>query len=100
MVNTKFNKSHIKYFIFRFDPDRFTHEHARERSHLSFVPFGFAGKRACPGQKFSYAEICVVLVTLLRKYKVKMVKGQDIEPVYGLVTHPSEEIWITISKRK
>ncbi|XP_053373354.1 cytochrome P450 20A1-like [Mercenaria mercenaria] len=83
----------------KFDPDRFTHEHARERPHLAFSPFGFAGKRVCPGQRFAYAEATVALVTLLRKFKVKMVEGQIIEPVHGLVTHPSEEIWITISKR-
>ncbi|XP_053374057.1 cytochrome P450 20A1-like [Mercenaria mercenaria] len=76
----------------KFDPDRFTHEHARERPHLTFSPFGFAGKRICPGQRFAYAETTVALVTLLRKFKVKMVEGQNIEPVHGLVTHPSEEI--------
>ncbi|XP_060554899.1 cytochrome P450 20A1-like [Ruditapes philippinarum] len=84
----------------KFDPNRFTHEHNRERSHFSFSPFGFAGKRICPGQKFAYTETTVALVTLLRKFKVKMVEGQIIEPVHGLVTHPSDEIWITISKRK
>jgi cytochrome P450 family 20 subfamily A len=90
----------LQCVFFRFDPNRFTHEHNRERSHFSFSPFGFAGKRICPGQKFAYTETTVALVTLLRKFKVKMVEGQIIEPVHGLVTHPSDEIWITISKRK
>lgn len=83
----------------KFDPDRFTHEHLRERSHLAFSPFGFAGKRVCPGQRFAYGEATVAMVTLLRKFKVSLVEGQMIEPVHGLVTHPSEEIWITLAKR-
>ena len=85
--------------MLRFDPDRFSHENSKKRSHYDFSPFGFAGKRVCPGQKFSYTEGTVALVTLLRKFKVTMVDGQVIEPVHGLVTHPSDEVWITITKR-
>ena len=25
---------------------------------MAFQPFGFAGKRICPGYRFSYAEAC------------------------------------------
>ncbi|KAL4222448.1 hypothetical protein ACF0H5_018487 [Mactra antiquata] len=82
-----------------FDPDRFSPENRKGRPHLAFSPFGFAGKRVCPGQHFAYAEGTVALVTLLRKFKVKMVEGQVIKPVHGLVTHPSDEIWVTISNR-
>ncbi|KAK3588054.1 hypothetical protein CHS0354_012100 [Potamilus streckersoni] len=83
----------------KFDPDRFSPENTKKRPTLAFSPFGFAGKRICPGYRFSYAEASVCIVTLLKKFKVHMVKGQFVTPVYGLVTHPEEEIWITISKR-
>ena len=83
----------------RFDPDRFSPENTKSRHNLAFQPFGFAGKRVCPGYRFAYAEATVCFVTLIRKFKVKMVEGQVITPVYGLVTHPSEEVWITIEKR-
>ncbi|WAQ93639.1 CP20A-like protein [Mya arenaria] len=81
-----------------FDPDRFAPE-KKHLHHLSFVPFGFAGKRKCPGYRFAYAEVTVAMVTILRKFKVKLVEGQVITPVHGLVTHPSDEVWITISRR-
>ena len=84
---------------FRFDPDRFSPENKKNRPSLAFQPFGFAGKRICPGYRFAYAEAIVCFVTLLRKFKVKMVEGQMVSPVFGLVTHPEEEIWITIEKR-
>ena len=53
----------------------------------------------CPGQKFAYAEATVCLVTLLRKFKLDLVEGQVVTPAHGLVTHPEEEIWVTLSKR-
>ena len=29
-----------------------------------------------------------------------MVPGQVVEAMYGIVTKPSEEIWLTVEKRK
>ena len=87
------------YLISRFDPDRFSPENSKSRPSFAFQPFGFAGKRVCPGQKFAYAEAVVALVTILRKFKLKMVEGQVVTPTFGLVTHPTEEIWITLQKR-
>ena len=83
----------------KFDPDRFSPENSKKRPSLAFKPFGFAGKRICPGQKFAYGEATVCFASLLKKFKINMVEGQVINPVHGLVTHPSEEVWITIEKR-
>ncbi|XP_033762753.1 cytochrome P450 20A1-like isoform X2 [Pecten maximus] len=85
----------------KFDPDRFSPENIKNRPPLSFQPFGFAGKRVCPGYRFAYAEATVCLVTLLRKFKIRLVDdGQVVNPVYGLVTHPDKEIWVKIEKRE
>ena len=66
-----------------------------------FEPFGFAGKRKCPGYRFAYMEVAVFMSVLVRKFKFKLVDGQaEVTPVYGLVTTPSEEIWITLEKRE
>ncbi|KAK3731833.1 hypothetical protein QZH41_020194 [Actinostola sp. cb2023] len=83
----------------RFDPDRFSPENVKDRPSLAYQPFGFAGKRKCPGWRFSIAEGLVFLSVFFRRFKVKLVEGQKVEPVYRLVTSPKEEIWITISKR-
>ena len=53
----------------------------------------------CPGQHFAYAEVTVALVTLLRKFKVHLFEGQDVTPIYRLVSLTKDEIWITLSKR-
>ncbi|KAL5006350.1 hypothetical protein ScPMuIL_015156 [Solemya velum] len=82
-----------------FDPDRFSPDNVKERPPLAFSPFGFAGKRLCPGQKLAYSAVTVCVVTLLRKYSIKLVEGQVARAVYGLVTHPEEEVWITLDSR-
>lgn len=82
-----------------FDPERFSVENTRKRPNLSFEPFGFAGKRVCPGYRFAYSETAVCLIVLLQKFNVSLANTQDIKRVYGLVTHPSEEIIVKVAKR-
>lgn len=83
----------------KFDPDRFSKENKQKRSQFTFPPFGFAGNRVCPAEEYTFANATVALVTLLRKFKVHVTEGQVVTSVYGLVTHPKEEIWVTLSKR-
>lgn len=90
-----------KYFPLpnKFDPGRFSPENSKSRPSFAFQPFGFAGKRTCPADNFAYVEATIGLVTILRKFKVKMVEGQVVIPTFGFATHPTEEIWITLQKR-
>ncbi|KAL9966277.1 hypothetical protein ACROYT_G024326 [Oculina patagonica] len=84
----------------RFDPDRFSPENIKERPSLAYQPFGFAGKRKCPGWRFSIAEGLVFLSVLIKRFKFHLVEGQDVKPVHGLVTSPVEEVWVTVTERK
>ena len=86
-------------FLNRFDPDRFSAENTKKRDKFNFQPFGFAGKRICPGYRFTYIEVTVFLSVLCKAFKFNLVEGQVVEPVYGLVTHPKDEIWVTLDKR-
>ncbi|XP_006811848.2 cytochrome P450 20A1-like [Saccoglossus kowalevskii] len=83
----------------RFIPERFLPENASTRHPFSFQPFGFAGKRKCPGYRTVYSEGAVFLATLCRKFKFRMVEGQTIDRKYGFVTIPSNDIWVTVTKR-
>ncbi len=87
------------FLAIRFDPERFSNEEVKKRHPMAFQPFGFAGKRKCPGYRFSYAEVAVVLSVLLRRFKIHLVDGQVVEPEHALVTQPKEGIWITVTKR-
>lgn len=83
----------------KFNPDRFSKENSELRSRFCFSPFG-VGKRECLAKHFSYAAATVAMVTLLRKFKVELADDkQELIPIYGLVTHPKEEIFIKLSQR-
>lgn len=66
---------------------------------LAYQPFGFAGKRKCPGWRFSIVEGLVFLSVLIKRFKFHLVEGQQVNPVHGLVTSPAEEVWITVTRR-
>ena len=83
----------------RFDPERFSPAESRHRHPLAFVPFGFAGKRKCPGYLFTYAEVGAFLIILLRRYKVSIVTKGPVEKVYGLATSPKDEIFAKLDLR-
>lgn len=83
----------------RFDPDRFSTENIKQLPSLAYQPFGFAGKRKCPGWRFSIAEGLVFLSVLIRRFKFHLVEGQEVKPVYRLVTSPAEEVWVTVTER-
>ncbi|XP_076460828.1 cytochrome P450 20A1-like isoform X2 [Babylonia areolata] len=82
-----------------FDPDRFSEERSRGRPTIAFSPFGFAGHRKCPGYRLAYVMASIMMVSALQKFRFMLVPGQDVKPVYGLVTHPKEEIWIKVARR-
>ncbi|XP_071805028.1 cytochrome P450 20A1-like [Asterias amurensis] len=84
----------------KFDPERFSEDNITQRQETGFQPFGFAGKRSCPGQHFAYAQMTIFLAVLCRTLKFNLVEGQVVVPRYGLVTSPEEEIWVTVEKRK
>ncbi|XP_076460826.1 cytochrome P450 20A1-like [Babylonia areolata] len=82
-----------------FDPDRFSEERSKGRPTLAFSPFGFAGNRKCPGYRLAYVMASIMMVSALQKFRFMLVPGQDVKPVFGLITHPKEEIWIKVARR-
>lgn len=84
-----------------FDPDRFLPENAKHRPPLIFSPFGFAGKRICPGNRIASVESTIMMTVLLRRFKFHLADEQQrIEPMYGIVTKPSCEMWMNIESRQ
>lgn len=80
----------------RFDSSRFN----EEIPELAYCPFGFAGKRTCPGQDLSLLHMSVFLVTLCQRLKLKLIQDQVVTPTFALVTKTDDEVWLTLERRK
>ena len=72
----------------------------KQRDSLAFSPFGFAGKRKCPGYRLAYVEASSAVAALVRSFKFHLVEGTEVVKEYNLVTQPKEEIWVTTEKRE
>ena len=64
----------------RFDPERWTPEAREVRPRFSYFPFG-GGARVCIGERFAWMEGVLVLATLAQKWKLRLARGQRVEPL-------------------
>src|SRR5580700_10683574 len=80
-----------------FNPERFTK--ANEKLHRPFthLPFG-AGPRGCIGGNYATLQILMIMSALFRKYDLKLVPGQSIEPRPMVILRPEYGIRMTFTE--
>lgn len=84
----------------KFDPDRFNSVNMQTYDPLAFQPFGFAGKRKCPGFRFAFYEAFVYLTCVVRNFNIRLVDEQNVSYYHRLVTQFDDELWITADPRE
>ena len=67
----------------RFDPERFTEEHAEGRPTLAYLPFG-TGPRFCIGGHFAMTEALVITAMVVRSWRLRPVEGHPVVPEPGI----------------
>ena len=82
----------------RFDPERFTPERTGERHAFAYLPFG-GGPRQCIGNGFAMLEACVVLATIARAYRLRMVPGHCVEAQGWITLRPRYGLRMTLEPR-
>ncbi len=74
-----------------FNPERFTPENKKKQEPYSYIPFG-GGPRLCIGNNFALMEMQFALSMMIRRYKIEIIKDQEVDinplitlrPRYGL----------------
>ena len=71
----------------RFEPERFSRERSEGRHPMAWLPFG-AGPRNCLGRRFAMLETKLLLVRLVRRFRLEMAEStpRQLEFVVPTVT--------------
>ena len=83
----------------RFDPERFTPERIQERHPFAYIPFG-GGPRICIGNGFAMMEACLILATIARFYRLRVVPGHRVEAQGWITLRPRYGLRMTLEKRE
>jgi cytochrome P450 len=82
----------------RFEPERFLAERAVGRPRYAFFPFG-GGPRMCIGNLFALTEAKVVLATVARKYRLRVLADHPIEPQPLVTLRPRYGVKVALEPR-
>ena len=82
----------------RFDPGRFAAERTNQRHAFAYIPFS-GGPRACIGSGFAMMEACLVLATIARTYRLRVVPGHPVEAQGWITLRPRYGLRMTLEKR-
>ncbi len=82
----------------RFDPERFLPEARAARPKFSYFPFG-GGVRQCIGERFAWMEGALVLASIARKWRLRLVEGHRVEPQPVITLRPRYGMMMRLEAR-
>jgi cytochrome P450 len=82
----------------RFDPERFRPEVRDARPKFSYFPFG-GGPRVCIGESFAWMEGVLLLATLARRWRMRLVPGHPVIPAPSITLRPKHGMRMVLEKR-
>jgi cytochrome P450 len=81
-----------------FEPERFLAERSAGRPRYAFFPFG-GGPRMCIGNLFALTEAKIVLATVARKYRLRVLADHPIEPQPLVTLRPRHGVMVALEPR-
>jgi cytochrome P450 len=83
----------------RFDPERWTPEARDARPTYSYFPFG-GGPRRCIGEGFAWMEGILLIATLAREWRMRLVPNHPVEFKPVITLRPKHGMRMTLERRK
>jgi cytochrome P450 len=83
----------------RFDPERWNSDARSSLPRFSYFPFG-GGIRACIGEPFAWMEGILVLATIVRQWKMRLVRGQRVTLDPAITLRPKYGMKMKLERRK
>lgn len=81
-----------------FEPERFRPQAIGERHKFAYFPFG-AGPRHCIGGEVALLLIGMTIATLLQRFHIEIVPGQNVRPVPRISLKPEPALWVRVRLR-
>lgn len=82
----------------RFDPSRHTPSSSAARPKFAYFPFG-GGPRVCIGERFAWMEGVLVLATLARRWRFRVVDPASVEPQAVITLRPRGGLRVRLEAR-
>jgi cytochrome P450 len=82
-----------------FDPERFAPEQVAARSRYAYLPFS-VGPHVCIGATLALIEILITVAVLARRFRFRLVPGQQVTPIAWTSLRPGRGIHMTIEPRQ
>jgi cytochrome P450 len=82
----------------KFDPERWRPEAREARPKFSYFPFG-GGLRVCIGEGFAWMEGALVLATLARRWRMRLVPGHPVSRQPLITLRPRHGMQMTLEPR-
>jgi len=83
----------------RFDPERWTPEAKEARPQYAYFPFG-GGPRRCIGEGFAWMEGTLLIATIARRWRMRLVPGHPVVPHPRLTLRPKHGIHVRLDDRQ
>ena len=81
-----------------FRPERWTEDFEESLPKFAYFPFG-GGPRMCIGMGFAWMEGILLLATLGRRWKMRLVPGHPIEPSPRITLRPKHGVRVMLERR-
>jgi len=82
-----------------FRPERWENDLMKRLPKFAYFPFG-GGPRQCIGNAFALMEAALILATIARKFRLRLVAGHPVVPLASITLRPRHGVRVTLESRK